>query len=156
MKIAEVMTADVEIAAPDDSLHTAAKMMADLDIGVLPIGENDRLVGMVTDRDIAIRGVAAGRNVDQTKLREVMTKDVKYCFDDEDTGAVAQKMAEWQVRRLPVLNRDKRLIGIVSLGDLAIGDAGEASHRALKGVSEGAHAGAKPGTGADDLMKGGF
>ena len=156
MKVKEVMTADVEIASPDDNLHTAAKMMADLDVGVLPIGENDRLVGMITDRDIAIRGVAEKRNVADCKLREVMTKDVRYCFDDEETNAVAGKMAEWQVRRLPVLNRDKRLVGIVSLGDLAIGDESEAPHKALIGVSEGAHAGEKPGMGAGDLKKGGF
>ena len=156
MKIQEVMTSDVEIASPDDSLHTAAKMMADLDVGVLPLGENDRLVGMVTDRDLAIRGLADGRDVASMKLRDIMTKDVRYCFDDEDTNAIASKMAEWQVRRLPVLNREKRLVGIVSLGDLAIGDRSEAPHKALKGVSEGAHAGDKPGIGADDLKKGGF
>jgi CBS domain-containing protein len=156
MKISEVMTSDVEIASPDDTLQTGAKMMAELDIGVLPVGENDRLVGMVTDRDIAIRGVAGGQDVASMKLRDVMTKDVHYCFEDEDTGAVAGKMADWQVRRLPVLNRDKRLVGIVSLGDLAIGDQGEAPHQALKGVSEGAHAGDKPGLGAADLKKGGF
>jgi CBS domain-containing protein len=156
MKISEVMTSDVEIASPEDTLRTAAKMMADLDVGILPIGENDRLVGMVTDRDIAIRGVADGRDVQATKLRELMTKEVRYCFDDEDTGAVATKMAEWQVRRLPVLNREKRLVGIVSLGDLAIGDESEAPHKALKGVSESAHAGDKPGLGAGDLKKGGF
>lgn len=156
MKINEVMTVDVEIANPDDTLRTAATMMADLDIGVLPVGENDRLVGMVTDRDIAIRGVAGGGDIETMKLREVMTKDVRYCFEDEDTGEVARKMAEWQVRRLPVLSREKRLVGIVSLGDLAIGDQGEAPHEALKGVSESAHAGDKPGLGPEDLEKGGF
>ena len=156
MKIQDVMTQDVEIAGPDDTLTTVAKMMADLDVGVLPVGENDRLVGMITDRDIAIRGVAKGDSVGGMKVRDVMTKDVKYCFDDEDTHTVAEKMAGWQVRRLPVLNTDKRLVGIVSLGDLAIGDRSEAPHKALKGVSEGAHAGSKPGIDADDLMKGGF
>jgi CBS domain-containing protein len=156
MKINEVMTSDVEIASPEDTLQTAAKLMGELDVGVLPIGENDRLVGMVTDRDIAIRGVGGGSDIASMKLRDVMTKDVRYCFEDEDTGAVAAKMSEWQVRRLPVLNRDKRLVGIVSLGDLAIGDQSEAPHKALKGVSEGAHAGEKPGLGAGDLKKGGF
>lgn len=155
MKINEVMTSEVEIASPEDTLSTAAKMMADLDVGILPVGEKDRIVGMVTDRDIAIRGLAQGRDA-RTTVREVMTREIRYCFDDEDTGAVAAKMAEWQVRRLPVLTRGKRVVGIVSLGDLAIGDAGEAPHRALKGVSEGAHAGDKPGLGADDLKKGGF
>jgi CBS domain-containing protein len=155
MQVKELMTPDVEIASPDDSIQTAAKMMADLDVGVLPVGENDRLVGMVTDRDIAVRGIAAGRD-GQAKIRDVMTKEIRYCFEDEDSQAVAQKMAEWQVRRLPILNRDKRLIGIVSLGDLAIGDRGEAPHEALRGVSEGAHAGDKPGLAANDLEKGGF
>jgi len=158
MKIKEVMTADVEVASPDDTLHTAAKMMADLDVGILPVAENDRLVGMVTDRDITVRGVGEGRKPDEAKLRDLMTQDVRYCFEDEDTSAVAEKMAGWQVRRLPVLNREKRLVGIVSLGDLAIGDRSEAPHQALKGVSEGATAGNKPGAGVgpDDLKKGGF
>jgi len=157
MKIKEVMTSEVEIASPDDTLLTAAKMMADLDVGVLPVGENDRLVGMVTDRDVTIRGVAAGRDPGEAKVREVMTRDVKYCFEEDDTESVASKMAEWQVRRLPVLTAEKRLVGIVSLGDLAIGAESEASQKALRGVSEGALAGDKPGAGgADDLKKGGF
>ena len=117
MKIAELMTADVEVVSPDDTLHTAAKMMADLNAGVLPVGENDRLVGMITDRDIAVRAVARGLGPD-TKIREVMSQEVMYCFDDEELDDAAQNMGGIKVRRLPVLNRDKRLVGIISLSDL--------------------------------------
>lgn len=122
MKVGEVMTRDVEIAAPDDTVQTAARMMADTGAGALPVGENDRLVGMVTDRDIAVRAVAEGKAPDTCKVRDVMSGGIKYVFDDEDVGELSRKMAEWQVRRVPVLNRDKRLIGIVSLGDLAVED----------------------------------
>src|SRR5439155_16215688 len=108
---------DVELANPQDTLNQAASMMKKLDSGVLPVGENDKLVGMLTDRDIAIRAVAEGKGPD-TKVREVMSAEVRYCFDDEDVAHVAENMAELQVRRLPVVNREKRLVGIVSLGDL--------------------------------------
>ena len=117
MKVSDCMTSDVRIAAPDQTLREAAQAMARLDAGALPVGENDRLVGMITDRDIAIRGVAMGKGP-EASIREVMSTDVKYCFDDEDVEDVLHNMGDLQVRRLPVLNRDKRLIGIVSLGDL--------------------------------------
>ena len=137
MKIGELMTPEVEVIKPGDTLHTAAKMMDDLNAGVLPVGENDRLVGMITDRDITIRAVAKGRDPDKTAVREAMSAEVRYCFDDDDAEAVAQKMGSWQVRRLPVLNRDKRLVGIVSLGDLVIGGAEEPGKEALKEISKG-------------------
>jgi CBS domain-containing protein len=136
MKIRELMTPDVEIVKAGDTIHTAAQMMADFDTGALPVGENERLVGMITDRDIAVRGVAKGADPDKTSVRDVMSEEIRYCFDDEDSEAVARKMGQWQVRRLPVLNRDKRLVGIVSLGDLAIGGAEEQSKDALKAISE--------------------
>jgi CBS domain-containing protein len=136
MKIKELMTSDVELVAPNDSLHTAAKMMADLDTGALPVGENDRLVGMITDRDITVRAVAEGRDPDRTVVRDAMSSGIRFCFEDEDSEEVARKMGQWQVRRLPVLNRDKRLVGIVSLGDLSIGGAEEESKGALKEISE--------------------
>ena len=136
MKIRELMTSEVELVNPDDNLHTAAKMMADLDAGALPVGENDRLVGMITDRDITVRAVAAGRDPEKTVVRDAMSSGIRFCFEDEDSEAVAQKMGEWQVRRLPVLNRDKRLVGIVSLGDLVIGGAEDESKSALKQISE--------------------
>src|SRR5690348_11316073 len=119
MKVGDVMTPDVEMAAPDDTVQTAAKLMADSGAGALPVGENDRLVGMVTDRDITIRSVAEGKAPNLCTVRDVMTREIKYVFDDEDVRDASRKMGEWQVRRLPVLNRDKRLVGVISLGDLA-------------------------------------
>ncbi len=118
MKVSECMSRDVRLATPDDTLQQTARTMAEVDTGVLPVGENDRLVGMITDRDIAIRGVAAGKGPDST-VRDVMSPEVKYCFEDDDTDDVLRNMGEIQVRRLPVVNRDKRLVGIVSIGDLA-------------------------------------
>ena len=135
MKVSRAMTRDVRVASPDQTLREVARIMADLDAGVVPVGEDDRLVGMVSDRDIAIRGVAEGRGPDAT-VRDVMTPDVRYCFEDEDVQDVACIMAENQVRRLPVLNRDKRLIGIISLGDVAVMQGPDAASAALGGVSE--------------------
>jgi CBS domain-containing protein len=126
MKISECMTRSVRIADPNETVREAAKAMAELDAGALPVGENDRLVGMITDRDIAIRAVAEGKGPD-CKVREVMTPDIRYCFEDEDVEHVLESMGENQVRRFPVLNRRKRLVGIVSFGDLAM----EAEHRQL-------------------------
>lgn len=119
MKVSEVMSRKVEMTSPDDSIQRAAQMMARIDAGILPVALGDRLVGMITDRDIAIRGVGAGRNPTDTPVNEVMTREVKYCFEDDDVNDVAQNMAQLQVRRLPVLSRDKRLTGIISLGDIA-------------------------------------
>lgn len=133
MRITEIMTRDVHIASPHDTIATVARQMADNDIGFLPVGENDRLVGMITDRDIVVRCVADGRD-DKTLVRDIMTADVKYCFDDDEVADVARNMADEQIRRLPVIDRDKRLVGIVSLADAARRDphlAGEG----LKGVT---------------------
>ena len=134
MYVREVMTADVVVASPEDTLQRAAEMMVDIDAGVLPVGENDRLVGMLTDRDITVRAVAAGKEPGECKVREVMSPDIKYLYDDESVEDAARNMATLQVRRLPVLNRDKRLVGIVSLGDLALKKKSNAAD-ALKGVS---------------------
>lgn len=135
MKISTYMTNDVQIANPDQTLREVAQVMARLDAGSMPVGDNNRLVGMITDRDIAIRGIAMGRGPD-AKVRDVMSTDVKYCFDDEDVDEVLQNMGALQVRRLPVLNRDKQLIGIISLGDLAVnGEMAEAGE-ALSGISK--------------------
>ena len=136
MKVSELMTPDVEIVQPDDTLKTAAKMMADLDTGALPVGENDRLVGMITDRDITVRAVAQGRDPDSTKVRHAVSEHIRFCFEDEDTQEVSGKMSHWAVRRLPVLNRGKRLVGIVSLGDLATGGAEAESQKALEKISD--------------------
>jgi CBS domain-containing protein len=125
MQIKEVMTRGVECARPSDSIVAAAAKMRDLDIGTLPVcGDHQRLVGMVTDRDIAIRTVAEARDPKLTEVGDVMTPDVLYCFDDQEVGEAAEMMEEHQVRRLVVLNRDKWLVGIVSLGDLAV-DTGD-------------------------------
>jgi len=127
MRVSDCMTREVQIVDPNDTIGGAAKTMAKLDAGVLPVGENDRLVGMITDRDIAIRAVAAGMGPN-AKVGDVMNSEVKYCFDDQEIDEVLRNMGELQVRRLPVLNRDKRLVGIVSLGDLAAnGQAGRAA-----------------------------
>jgi CBS domain-containing protein len=134
MKISEVMTPNVELASPTDTIQQAAKLMARIDAGVLPVGENDRLVGMITDRDIAIRAVGEGRGPD-TQVGEIMSSEVKYCFEDDDLEEVAENMAELQVRRLPVLNRDKRLIGIVSIGDIAREHQPRETGEALQGIS---------------------
>ena len=134
MFVREVMTSDVVIASPEDTLQRAAEMMADIDAGVLPVGENDRLVGILTDRDITVRAVAAGKEPTECKVRDVMSPDLKYIYDDESVEDAARNMTSLQVRRLPVLNRDKRLVGIVSLGDLALKRKSNAAD-ALKGVS---------------------
>jgi len=140
MRVSEAMTTKVQIASPDQSLQEAAKIMAKIDAGILPVGENDRLVGMITDRDIAIRGVAEGLKP-EAKVREVMSKEVKYCFEDDDLDDIAHNMADIKVRRLPVLSHDKRLVGIVSLGDIAMADGPDRAGEAICGISEpgGAH-----------------
>jgi CBS domain-containing protein len=118
MKVSECMTREVRIVDPAETLEGAARVMADLDAGFLPVGENDRLVGIITDRDIAIRAVGVGRPPD-AKVRDVMSEEVRYCFVDDDVDDILENMAELQVRRLPVVDRDKRLVGVVSIGDLA-------------------------------------
>jgi CBS domain-containing protein len=128
MQVSDIMSRDVCIASPDHTLREAAKKMAETDVGVIPVGEDDRLVGMITDRDIAVRGVANGKGP-ECQVREVMSAEVKYCFEDEDTEYVARNMGDQQIRRLPVLNRQKRLVGIVSLANMSsqapgvVGDA---------------------------------
>ena len=118
MQVREAMTKDVQVVSPKQTIREAAKTMLEIDAGVLPVGENDRLVGMITDRDIAVRGVAMGKGPDAI-VGDVMTADVKFCFDDQEVEEVTQNMGEIQVRRLPVVNREKRLVGILSLGDVA-------------------------------------
>jgi CBS domain-containing protein len=135
MKISDYMTREVRTISPDRSIREAAQVMSAMDLGALPVGENDRLVGMITDRDIAVRAIAEGRDCD-TPIREVMTQDVKYCFEDEYATHVADNMGEIQVRRLPVLDRNKRLVGIVALADLACGGVGlKPVSKALSGIS---------------------
>ena len=132
---ADVMSKDVKLASPDDTVQQAARVMSEQDTGVLPVGENDRLVGMVTDRDLAVRALAAGKDPSKTKLREVMSGEPRYVFEDDPVERAAASMAEQQVRRMPVLNRDKRLVGIVSVGDLAREALGAAAGQAMSGIS---------------------
>src|SRR5687767_6163784 len=134
MRVSEAMTRDVRVASPGQSIRDVAKIMAEIDAGSVPVGENDRLVGMITDRDIAIRAIAAGKGPD-TPVRDVMSSEVKYCFEDEDLEHVAHNMGDIQVRRLPVVNRDKRLVGIVSLGDVAQNEDSETTGEATAKVS---------------------
>jgi CBS domain-containing protein len=135
MKVREAMTRDVRLARPDQSIREIARLMAELDIGAVPVEENDRLVGMITDRDIAVRAVAEGRGPD-TKISDVMSRDIKYCYEDQSIDEVTRNMADIRVRRLPVVNRDKRLVGILSLGDLAIdATAQDEAGEALGGIS---------------------
>lgn len=135
MKVNKAMTADVKVADPNQSIREAAVLMAELDVGALPVGENDQLVGMITDRDIAIRAVAKGLKPD-TKVRDVMSKEVKYCFEDEEVEEVAENMAEIKVRRLPVLSREKRLVGIVALADIAVDHGADSAGIAIRGISQ--------------------
>lgn len=142
MRVCDAMTPSVQLCTPQDSIRDAAEAMTALNVGLLPVADNDRLVGMISDRDIATRGVAMGRGPDAL-VRDVMTTDVKYCFEDQDLDEITRNMADIQVRRLPVLDRDKRLVGIIALGDIAVSKAGDGATMALCGISQpgGQHAG---------------
>jgi CBS domain-containing protein len=135
MRVSDAMTADVRLTKPQQTIAEAARMMAEIDAGVLPVADGDRLVGMLTDRDIAIRAVALGKNP-QTPVQDVMSKEVMYCFADQDLDEVVKNMADLKVRRMPVVNRDKRLVGILSLGDVALVDAPDITGEALCEISE--------------------
>lgn len=137
MKVNQIMTTDVSTVAPNDTVTKAASLMGQLNIGSVPVTDNNRIVGIVTDRDIVLRGVAKGQDAN-LKVSEVMTPDVKYATPDMDVHTVADIMAENQVRRLPVVDKDK-LVGIVAIGDLAVenmfeNEAGEALHTISQGV----------------------
>jgi len=135
MKVAECMTSNVETVRPEQPIREAAQFMLRADAGVMPVGDADHLVGMVTDRDIAVRGVAEGLGPD-TPVRDVMTEDLVCCYDDDDVETAAAKMSEAKVRRLAVLSRDgDRLVGILSLGDLSQGDTDSAA-MALDDITE--------------------
>lgn len=119
MLVKEVMREKAEVIHFDRSVQEAAKMMKDGNFGSLPIEQNDKMVGMITDRDIVVRVVANGKDPSTTKVADCMSEGISYCYDDEDIEAIAHKMASVQVRRLPVVNRNKKLVGIVSLSDMA-------------------------------------
>jgi CBS domain-containing protein len=138
MQIKEIMTAEVEVIDPTAKLAEASRLMRDDDVGALPVGEGDRLIGMITDRDIVIRAIAEGKDPTATTVREAMGDgEVLYCYDDQTSQEVAENMGDNQVRRLPVLNREKRLVGIVSLGDIAANASPGTSGDAIKEVSKG-------------------
>ena len=137
MQVKDVMTRGAECVSPDATLQEAARKMKDLDVGPLPVCDNDRLAGMLTDRDIVVRAVAEGRDPRSARVREAMSEGIDYCFEDDDVGQAAGLMRRRQVRRLAVLNRDKRLVGIVSLGDLAVETGGaEVAGKTLERVSQ--------------------
>jgi CBS domain-containing protein len=134
MLVKEAMSSNVKIANPGQSIRDAARLMADLDCGCLPVGEGGRLVGMITDRDIAVRAVAQGMSL-KTAIRDVMSPEVKYCFEDAELDEVAQNMGDIKVRRLPVVDQDKRLVGILSLSDVALTQDAACAANALSGIS---------------------
>lgn len=118
-KLKEVMSPDVKVISPDATIREAAQKMSDGDFGMMPVGENDRMIGAISDRDIAIRAVAEGKDA-STKVREVMSEGICWAYEDDSVEEAAKIMSERQIRRLPVVNRDKRLVGIVALGDFAV------------------------------------
>ncbi|HEU5314942.1 MAG TPA: CBS domain-containing protein [Chloroflexota bacterium] len=140
MKVQEVMTREVEVIHPNATIAEAAEKMKSLDVGPLPVCDGTKVHGMVTDRDITIRATAAGHDPNTTKVRDVMSPDVQYVFEDQDVNDAAQMMAEKQIRRLIVLNRDKHLVGIVAMADLAV-DAhkDKLTGQTLQSISEPAH-----------------
>lgn len=117
--ISEVMTRDVTVVSPQDNIQRAAQLMRDLNVGALPVCDGQKLQGMITDRDITIRATAGGQSPDQVRVQEVMTDDILWCYEDQTVGEVLQHMGDSQIRRIPVVSRDKELVGMVSLGDIA-------------------------------------
>jgi CBS domain-containing protein len=134
-KIREIMTPQIHMARPDQTIQQAAGLMSREDVGCLPVGDDDKLIGMVTDRDLVVRALAKGRGP-ETHVRDVMTSRIKYCFDDQDVDEVARNMAELHVRRLPVVNREKRLVGFVALSNIVQAHDGRKSGETLlRGVA---------------------
>jgi CBS domain-containing protein len=150
MNVQEIMTAHARCVAPDNTLVEAAGLMRQLDVGAIPVLENDQLAGMVTDRDIAIRGVADGRDPNTTPVRDVMSPGVTSIYDDDSVEEAVRVMERHQIRRLPVLNRDRKLVGIVALGDIAVASNPAFGGMALREVSESdrtmSHRGARAAT----------
>lgn len=135
-QVSDVMTRGVRAMSPSDTLVMAAQAMEELDVGVIPVCDGDRLVGMVTDRDIVVRGVAQGRPAEQTHLDEVMSRDPRWCFEDQSIDEVLDQMRDAQIRRVPVVDHEKHLVGMLSLGDASVkADEGRAGE-ALQSISE--------------------
>lgn len=136
MQLRDVMTRDVEVIRPDAPIREAAQKMREIDVGPIPVCDGERVIGLITDRDITIRAVADGCDPNKTAVRDVMTPGLTFCFEDQNLEQAAALMAERQVRRLPILDQNKRLVGIVSLGDLACEGHDEArAGRTLEEVS---------------------
>jgi|SRR5690349_12379379 len=140
MLVREVMSRDVKMTQPHSTLREAAELMKVFDVGPLPVCDNDRLVGIITDRDITVRAVAEGQDCWEGKVRDAMSTDLAFCFDDDDTAIAARQMQDKQVRRLMVLDRTKRLVGIVSLGDLSVhAEDVQRAGQTLQAVSQPGH-----------------
>jgi len=137
MKVREIMTSNVECVAPGTGVRELASKMKTLDVGFIPVCENDRLSGTVTDRDIVIRAIAEGKDIDSCPARDIMTQNVFWCFEEQDVKDVAKLMREKDVRRMLILNADKRLVGVVSIGDISKVEETE-SGKTLKDISEAA------------------
>ncbi|WP_148715385.1 CBS domain-containing protein [Chitinolyticbacter meiyuanensis] len=135
MQVADVMTRNVQVIFPETPIEEAARLMAECNCGALPVGDGQRLIGMVTDRDIVTRAVACGLG-SGTPVHQVMSIEVKYCFEDELLEHVAHNMGDIQVRRLPVLNRSKQLVGIIALGDIALAQDRAGVSAAMRHISE--------------------
>jgi CBS domain-containing protein len=133
-KIKDVMTRQVDVISPDASIAEAAQRMRTGDFGLLPVGENDRMIGAISDRDIVVRAVAEGKAAD-TQVREVMSEGILWAYDDDSVEDAVKIMSKHQVRRLPIINHDKRLVGIVALGDLAVNKELQPAAKALAGIS---------------------
>lgn len=135
MQIREVMSNNVQVINSGKSVQEAAALMESINCGALPVEENDKMVGMITDRDIAMRVVAQKKDPEKTTIKDCMSSGIQYCFDEDSVDEVSQKMKQEQHRRIPVVNKDKRLVGIVSLGDLALNANKDLSADTLQGVS---------------------
>ena len=139
MQVSQILTREVETIRPDTSAKEAAQRMRSMDVGALPVCDGRRLIGMVTDRDLTVRITAEGRDANTTPVQEAMTPGVDFVFEDQDVQEAARIMRDRQIRRLPVLSRGKELVGIVSLGDLAVGGDDRISGDTLQQISEPAH-----------------
>ena len=140
MQLSQILTRDVETIRPDTSAREAAQRMRSMDVGALPVCDGRRLLGMVTDRDLTLRILAEGRDPNATPVQDAMTPDVAYAFEDDDVQRAADIMKERQIRRLPIVDREKHLVGIVSLGDIASTGKDRLSGDALEQISQPSHA----------------
>ncbi|WP_164019266.1 CBS domain-containing protein [Pyxidicoccus trucidator] len=137
--VKDVMTKDVEIINPNSSLKDAAEKMRTLNVGPLPVCDNDKLTGIITDRDIVVRAVSQGMDPAKTPVSKAMTDQVEYVYEDEDISKVSRKMKDEQIRRLLVVNREKRLVGIISLGDISEAMDAQEAGETLESISEPSH-----------------